>query len=203
MTIRLGDPSVKLEVEGTARLLEPAQCVGLHRSRRGEGTLGSESSVGVDSEACPVPDHRESSLDAGESRPESGAPDLDLDGVVSGVDIGAHLPLEVLHVAVRVVVAASGVDRYRAWLRGSAEVAGDGCICRFTPELRVEIPDCELDGSDRRCPITMPAGLLSAHRHMDHTGGIEVPRVGIQKATPQTGDPFRTTSLTAATSDTV
>ena len=90
-----GDLGQEREVERIARLLEPAQPERRQRLGVGERLGAVELAVGVDRELRLVAEHLQHRLDAAAILGERQAADLHLDHGVAGIEMPAHLVLQI------------------------------------------------------------------------------------------------------------
>ena len=112
------------KIEWVARLLEPAQPQGSKRIGIGERLRASEFGVGVDRELRMGRQHRLDCLDPSHVVAERQTSDLHLDHGVTGIEMAAHLVLQIFHRLPRGVPAAADVAEDPACHRAAVVALG-------------------------------------------------------------------------------
>ena len=163
--VGVGHLRERREVERIARLLEPAQLVGRHRLGVGERLVALELAVGVDRKLAAVADDGLHRLDAAHVLGERHAADLHLHHGVAGIEMPAHLVLQILGGLARRVPAAADVAEHLVHHLAAVVALGQHAMQRLAFDLGDGVPHRDLDGADADRALAVAAGLFVAHHH--------------------------------------
>ena len=158
-----GDLGEQREVERIARLLEPAQAERRKPARISKRVGAIEFRIGVDRELRARRQDRFDRLDAGEIVGERHAADLHLHHGVAGVEMAAHLVLQILGGLARRIPAAADIAEHFVGDLAAVEALGQHAVQRLVGDLGDGVPDRDLDGADADRALGMPAGLFVLH----------------------------------------
>ena len=157
-----------------ARLLEPFQPERPQRLRIGQRLDALELAVGVDREARPASQDIEYRFDAPAVLGEPEAADLHLHHGVAGIEMAAHLVLEIGDGLPRPIPAAADITKHLAGQAAAAVAVGEHPVQRHIGDLRRRVPHRDLDGADPDRTLGVAADLLAPDHGRGDAGGIDV-----------------------------
>src|SRR5579862_5927748 len=163
-----GDLGEQREVERVARLLEPAEPKRFESSRVGQRLIAAEFGVGVDRELAATRQERFHRLDAGEIVSELHAADFHLEHRIAGIEMAAHLVLQILRGLAWRVPARAHVAKHLLGDLAIIVVLGEQAVQRLLRDLGHRIPDRDLDGADADRALAVAAGLFVLHHHREN-----------------------------------
>jgi hypothetical protein len=102
------------------------------------------------------------------------AADLHLDHGVAGIEVPAHLVLQILGGLAREIPAAANVAEHPVAHLAAAVALGQQPVQRLLSDLRHRVPDSNLDGADADRALAVAAGFLSLHHRGKEFGRIEI-----------------------------
>ena len=113
-------------------------------------------------------------LDAATVLGERHAADLHLHHGVAGIEMAAHLVLQVLGGLARRIPAAADVAEHLVGDLAAVVALGQQAMQRLAGDLGDRVPDRDLDGADADRALAVAAGFLVLHHHGEDFLRIEI-----------------------------